>query len=1271
MRRFFCSAIVTSVVCGACFALHADEAPQQNPSDAAQVGPKTEDRFPPLNVPDGFQATLFACDPLVEYPSVIALGPRSGSVFAAHDYLTGLGVEIVRRDEIRLIEDTDGDGYADRSTKYAEKFNSIQGLAFHDGSVYVMHAPLLTQLRDTNDDGIADERRDLIRGLGLPPEENNNRLHCANGVVAGHDGWLYLALGDRGCDVQRPEGDRLLFQQGGILRCRSDGTSLHVFSTGLRNIYDVVLDDELNVFVRDNENDGGDYMIRVCHCFSGSDHGYPYHYYERPEEPMPPLADLGRGSSAGGTSYLETAFPSPYRDSLFFCEWGRGVVRYTRSRRGSSFEPMVETDFATGSQNDPYGFKPTDLVVDYDGSMLVSDWCDGQRPKRGRGRIYRISYSAPPVRGPETTTRQASCETAVLIRQLDSPSYHHRVRAQLAIQKCGMVAVSKVISALNTHQLGRHSRLHAVWIIANTAQDSVPQVLFDLAASDPDAVIRAQAIRAIGDLTDPMLIHRQLRTERGDEDVATRVASFAERSDPCVMLEALSVMRRLKWSATPKWVASHLSAQDPVLRHAAQQALRNALNWPAVTRLLDKTPGLRQLALQAVAEQRVTYLADQLIARLQQDENPEHRREYADALTRIVRKPEPWTYWGFRPGPRPAATVDWEKTIPIETALNTCLNDTDFDVRAFVLHRMIREGVRPEIPFLANWLRNDTSDRHVIAILKALSARDFDAFESILTDTVIRRDLSPASRLAALSMLVNTLTDHADVLLRLVPKLDDGPVMAAVLSEFGERPGLPADELLIQKLDSDISAVRVEAIQSLTKRGNKVLAGRVGYFLEDTNPDVRLAAAEAAGELDVVDVKETLLAFTAGSDQNLIATSLDALRQLQDSRALPGATDALRHRISQRAAVEYLRIFGSENQIDAVVQAAAQNPASGFQQLAVETLAAWHNRFKISHVRTEHAIASVHGESGQPLFWYICGPLPETTVDPLMEKLKHSRHPPTEMSGIAGVSTIMGQGIPAALNLTTSVKADVDSVWIALTPVHVDSSTQIEILTSATGDLKIWVNGEKQFAREERAKYQPDSDRFPTVLKSGTNFLAAEIRPGRHDPARFQLRFRRRSSKVEHERLVAYALKNPGDARRGRIIFTDTDKSTCIRCHRLGQDGGRIGPDLTGIGSRFSRIHLIESILEPNRSVAPSYSTLVVAMKDGNVLSGIRVSQSNQILVLGDNQGKLHQIDIQNVEETSDQAVSTMPEGLEKKLTEREFTDLIAFLESEKSLREK
>src|ERR1043166_8083529 len=140
--------------------------------EPARTGPETEKRFPPLKVPSQFKATLFACDPLIEYPSVLALGPHPKSVFLAHDYMTGLGEKIVRRDEIRLVEDTDGDGYADKSTVWAGGSNSIQGLAYHDGRVFVMHSPFLTVLRDVTGDGVADERRDVFQGLGWPPEKS-------------------------------------------------------------------------------------------------------------------------------------------------------------------------------------------------------------------------------------------------------------------------------------------------------------------------------------------------------------------------------------------------------------------------------------------------------------------------------------------------------------------------------------------------------------------------------------------------------------------------------------------------------------------------------------------------------------------------------------------------------------------------------------------------------------------------------------------------------------------------------------------------------------------------------------------------------------------------------------------------------------------------------------------------------------------------------------------------------------------------------------------
>ncbi len=1228
------------------------------------VGPQTEERFPPLVVPDGFKATLFACDPLIEYPSVISLGPRAGTLFVAHDYVTGLGIEIVRRDEVRLIEDSDKDGYADRSTVFAGGFNSIQGLAFYDGSVFVMHAPLLTSLRDTDGDGTADERRDLFKGLGLPPEENSNRLHCANGVTAGHDGWLYLALGDRGCDVKRPEGDRLLFRQGGILRCRTDGSDLHVFSTGLRNIYDVALDDELNVFVRDNENDGGDYMIRVCHCFFGSDHGYPYHYYERPDELMPALADLGRGSSAGGTSYLETAFPKEFQESLFFCEWGRAVVRYPKSRSGSTFAPMSEVDVAAGAADDPYGFKPTDLVVDYDGSMLISDWADGQRPKRGRGRIYRLTYASDArVAAGKKLRAPGDRSLEDLLKQLDSLSYHQRVAAQLELERHGASAVGSVKTAMQAQRLSPHGRLHGVWVIARSDSKTALDSLFAIAESDADPRVRAQAIRAIGDATDPVLIDGRIKAGRGDHKVAERIAELVrQNADARVVLDSLIVLRRLRWCLAAEWIELHLTADDSAVNHAATQTLRHARDWIGAVKLLDGSPRLRRLALHSMAEQRVEYLADRLIERLVAADDPQHRREYADALSRIVRELPPWKYWGFRPAPRPAATVDWEKTPAIVQALNARLADRDFDIRSFVLQCMLREGAVPELPLLADWLRQETDDARVAGILVALKAQDATDVQPLLMETVLRRTVPETGRTGALAALIaQTPADVEPQLMELADGIEDGPVLAALIREYGRRPKLDVNDLLLSKLDSMQAVVRAEAIRALGIRGESQAQRRVAKMLLDENRDVRLAAAESAGLLNAKDAAESLLMLATGDDRAVVEASLNSLRRLRDGRAAAAATSALDQNDTQLAAIAYLRDFGQPTAMERVVDTAKTNLSFEVQREVARTLTVWDQKFPDARPQIRTALASVHGQSGQPFAWRTSEPIVGDLWETLKKQLSVEQGASDEDA--SHITTVIADGGGAEVQWAASKKPGVRVAWSL---VSVPDETPVVMLASATGRLSVWLNYDQVHKRKGSAAFRADSDRFTTTLRRGMNVVVVAVQSDDAAP-RFHLRFRRRSSKAEHERMTQLALQSRGNSNRGREVFANVQKAACVNCHWLVDKGGRIGPDLSGIGRRFSRIHLIESILEPSRTVAPSYSTVVVVLNNGRTVAGVRVSENNDLLVVGDNQGKLHEILKSDIDEVVSKAESTMPEGLEKKLTDREFVDLLSFLESQKT----
>jgi putative membrane-bound dehydrogenase-like protein len=1254
-----------------------------NDDNTSTTGPSTEERFPPLTVPAGFKVTLFACDPLVEYPSVIAIGPAPGTLFVAHDYVTGLGVEIVRHDEIRILSDTDKDGYADTSQLYAGGFNSIQGLAYHDRTVFVMHAPRLTALEDTDGDGVADVRQDLLDGLGLPPEENSNRLHCANGVVVGHDGWLYLALGDRGCDVQRPEGDRLLFRAGGILRCRPDGRDLHVFSTGLRNIYDIALDAELNVFVRDNENDGGDYMIRVCHSFHGADHGYPYLYPERPAEGMQPLADLGRGSSAGGTSYLETAFPVEYRRSLFYCEWGRAVVRYDKQRSNGYFQPMKETDFAAGASSDPYGFKPTDLVVDHDGSLLVSDWCDGQRPKRGRGRIYRISA----VGQPKPALRHiiaAATSNGTLINLLSSDSYHQRCAAQQAIErrvKTEGEQAGQLLQALR-HSMKQQStkplgRLHGVWIIAHSGHDSSLDMLLGLAHSDPDPRVRAQAIRAVADLADPIFLEHKIKVGRGDPLVARRIADLANDEDPQVVLEILIALGRLRWSDAAGWLSQTWKGGDPAQSHAAMQLLRKSDNWPMVLTLLDRpdgstpaSPGLRTLVLRALGDRSKPAIVDGINQRLGADSDPLHRREYVDLLARVYKRPAPWVYWGFRPAPRPANTVMWERTALIEDALNRALTDSDRSVRKNTLLRMRREAVPIRFDVLAEWLRGENDSDHVSAILTALESHPLKRTEPLLLETIISPARDQLNRLSALALLERGLTrKNENRLLDLAGKVEDGPVLAAVLETIGKRPRVPGNRLLIDSLSSASPDVRSSALQALGSRNVTEAGPHIPSLLVDGEPQVRRAAARAAGILKVRDAAPLLLKTAASNDLVLRRVSLESLVRLKEPGAVSLAVDSLPQTETQLAALNYLRDFGTARELDAVAMVAATNRSVDVLVSVGGVLAAWlenQGSTAVDRERIHRALARLHGDSGNAIVWSIIGPLDDREAQSIVQRMTNAGTDHTATTAAEPWRRVIADGVDSVVRLASAPKEDKETrTWLASIALSTAQPAEAQFLTSVDGVLQVWLNGQSIFNRTKTASFRPNSDRFDGSLTAGTNRLLVKLASNAEAP-RFHMRFRAKASKLAHERLTQRLLAGPGNVQRGRELFVNAEKSLCIKCHRLDDQGGQIGPDLTGIGSRFSRIHLIESILEPSRTIAPSYASTVVVLDSGKVYTGVKIAETAETITLGDAEGKSHTIPRAEIEELHASKFSIMPEGTEKRLTERELMDLIAFLISQK-----
>jgi putative heme-binding domain-containing protein len=136
-----------------------------------------------------------------------------------------------------------------------------------------------------------------------------------------------------------------------------------------------------------------------------------------------------------------------------------------------------------------------------------------------------------------------------------------------------------------------------------------------------------------------------------------------------------------------------------------------------------------------------------------------------------------------------------------------------------------------------------------------------------------------------------------------------------------------------------------------------------------------------------------------------------------------------------------------------------------------------------------------------------------------------------------------------------------------------------------------------------------------------------------------------------------------GDAGRGRTVFFGA-KAACSTCHAVGAKGGRVGPDLTRVGTVRSGRDLLESILLPSSTIAQGYESYQARTKDGRTFSGVMARQSADVVVLRDSSGAEVRLSRAEIESLRRQAVSLMPEGLERQMSAGELRDLLAFLQS-------
>src|SRR5712691_5296063 len=371
------------------------------------AGPYAPATTPPLSpadaqkkfsVPPGFEVRLFAAEPDVINPVAMTWDARGRLwVVELYEYPMGAPLGAKPRDRIKILEDTDNDGRADKVSVFADGLNLATGLLLGNGGVYVGQAPYLLFLRDTNHDDIADTRTVLLSGFGL-----DDRHELLNGFAWGPDGWLYLTHGVfTHSKVKIPEATEPGVEvTAAVARYHPRTKKFEVFADGTSNPWGVDFDRYGNAFVSACVIDHLFHMAPGgIYARQGGTPANPYAY-----ELLPSIVDHKHHMAAycGVCIYQGNQFPEEYRGHVFIGNIHQNAINHDRlTPAGSSFKATAEKDFLTTSDG---WFRPISEQVGPDGALWVGDWCDKypcyqnaqadpEGVDRQYGRIWRVVYT--------------------------------------------------------------------------------------------------------------------------------------------------------------------------------------------------------------------------------------------------------------------------------------------------------------------------------------------------------------------------------------------------------------------------------------------------------------------------------------------------------------------------------------------------------------------------------------------------------------------------------------------------------------------------------------------------------------------------------------------------------------------------------------------------------------------------------------------------------------------------------------------------------------
>jgi len=437
----------------------------------------------------------------------------------------------VEKERIYRLEDTDGDGVADKYQLVVEDFNDevtdVAGAVMKFGDdLFVGVGPDMWRIKENKKHGLMESKTSISHGYGIHIGFGG---HGMSGLEMGPDGRVYWGIGDIGFNGTGPDGKEWKYPNRGVIaRSNPDGSDFEIFAMGVRNTHEFVFDEFGNLITVDNDGDHRGERERLVYLVDGSDTGWrtswQFGKYRDPDNNtykvwmdenmhtprsedkaayfIPPITNYVNGPT--GMLYNPgTALGPAWKNTFFVAEFvgnpaRSGIHAFKLNQKGAGFE-LGETKKIMG------GILATGMDFGPDGSLYFADWITGWGTKDS-GRIWKLEDKE----GGNWTARK---ETAELIGQdfssfnleklselLGHEDQRIRRKSQFALVEKGSKG-KEVFKVQLEQKENRLARVHAIWGISQLARkkNSEAEVLVPF-LTDSDEEIRAQAARWIGDV---------------------------------------------------------------------------------------------------------------------------------------------------------------------------------------------------------------------------------------------------------------------------------------------------------------------------------------------------------------------------------------------------------------------------------------------------------------------------------------------------------------------------------------------------------------------------------------------------------------------------------------------------------------------------------------------------------------------------------------------------------------------------------------------------